>query len=59
MQKNLLCIRVNNSMLTNEEKKLLFELITNEQLKYLIPKDQYNTNKYNALEALKVKLRNK
>jgi hypothetical protein len=46
-------------MLTNEEKELLFELITNEQLKYLIPKDQYNTNKYNALEALKAKLRNK
>lgn len=43
--------------LTKEEKELLFELIFNEQIKHLIVKDQYGTNKYIALETLKVKLK--
>jgi hypothetical protein len=43
--------------LTYEEKELLFELIFNEQTKYLIAKNKYDTNRYNALEKLKVKLK--
>ena len=43
--------------LTNQEKELLLELIFNEQTKYLIAKDKYDTNRYSALEALKAKIR--
>lgn len=44
-------------MFTKEEKDILLELITNEQLKNLIPKDKYNTDRYSTLEALKTKIR--
>ena len=44
-------------MLTIEEKDILLELITNEQLKHLIPNNEYQTNKYSKLEALKTKIR--
>lgn len=43
--------------LTTEEKNILLELITNEQLKHLIPKDEYVTEKYSKLEKLKTKIR--
>ena len=43
--------------LTKEEKNLLLELITNEQIKHLIPKDQYDTEVYSKLEMLKSKIR--
>lgn len=43
--------------LTIEEKDILLELITNEQLKHLIPKDEYATEKYSKLEKLKTKIR--
>ena len=44
-------------MLTIEEKDILLELITNEQLKHLIPNNEYQTDKYNKLEGLKTKIR--
>ena len=43
--------------LTKEEKNILLELICNEQLKHLMPKDEYKTEKYNMLEELKVKIK--
>jgi hypothetical protein len=43
--------------LSKEEKNILLELITNEQLKHLIPKDEYRTERYNKLEELKSKIR--
>ena len=43
--------------LTREEKDILIELIINEQLKNLIPKDGYATEKYSKLEKLKTKIR--
>ena len=43
--------------LTKEEKFILLELLTNEQLKYLIPKNEYGTDRYEKLEKLKVKFR--
>lgn len=36
---------------------ILLELITNEQIKHLIPKDEYTTEKYSKLEELKTKIR--
>lgn len=49
---------VNNFIkLTKEEKDILIELIFNEQTKYLIAQNKYDTSRYNALEALKVKLK--
>ena len=43
--------------LTKEEKNILLELLTNEQLKHLIPKDEYKTERYSKLEKLKSKIR--
>lgn len=44
-------------MLTKEEKDILIELLTNEQIKHLIPNNKYETEEYNKLEELKAKLR--
>lgn len=46
-------------MLKKEEKKLIMELICNEQI-YMIIKDHKNfeSNKYKRLEELKVKIKN-
>lgn len=44
--------------LSKEEKKILIELICNEQT-HMIIKDhtKYDSNKYKSLEALKVKIK--
>lgn len=44
--------------LSKEEKKMLIELICNEQT-HMIIKDhtKYDSNKYKSLEALKVKIK--
>ena len=44
--------------LSKEEKKILIELICNEQT-HIIIKDhtKYDSNKYKSLEALKVKIK--
>ena len=44
-------------MFTNEEKQILLELIVNEQTKYLLPKNEYESDKYKNLEALKIKIK--
>ena len=44
------------SGLSKEEKDILLELICNEQTIHLIPKKKYNSEKYNMLEQLKVKI---
>ena len=43
---------------TKEEKTILLELMENEQVKYLIPNDKYDTDRYLQLEELKMKIRN-
>lgn len=50
--------RIKNTKLDNEEKKLLIELICNEQTHTII-KDhtRYDSEKYKGLEALKVKIK--
>ena len=45
------------SGLTKEERNVLIELISNEQIKHLIAKDKYDTNEYISLEELKAKIR--
>lgn len=45
------------SGLTKEERYLLIELISNEQLKHMIANDKYDTDKYISLEQLKAKVR--
>lgn len=45
------------SGLTKEERDILIELISNEQIKHLIVKDKYNTIEYKCLEELKAKIR--
>jgi hypothetical protein len=45
------------SGLTKEERDALVELICNEQLKHLVINKLYNTDKYNLLEELKVKIK--
>ena len=44
--------------ITKEEKKMLIELVSNEQI-HMIIKDpnKYKSKKYTALEALKVKIK--
>lgn len=42
---------------TNEEMETLIELICNEQTKHLIAENKYDTEKYNQLEVLKVKIK--
>lgn len=49
---------VNEAMsLTKQEKDILLELITNEQIKYLIPKYEYQSSQYILLERLKSKIK--
>ena len=45
--------------LTKEEKKLLLEVICNEQI-HMVVKDRakYESNRYKKLEELKVKMKN-
>lgn len=43
--------------LTKEEKTTLLELICNEQIKYLVANDKYDTDEYKYLEKLKLKIK--
>lgn len=45
------------SGLTKEERTILISLIENEQVKYMIANNKYNTDEYKSLEALKAKIR--
>ena len=45
------------SGLTKEERDVLIELICNEQLKHIIPKNEYESEQYNLLEQLKAKIK--
>lgn len=45
------------SGLTDDERYLLIELLANEQIKHLIPKNKYESEKYSMLEELKAKIR--
>lgn len=45
------------SGLTKEERNIIIELICQEQLLHMIPKDKYETEKYNLLESLKSKIK--
>lgn len=45
------------SGLTKEERGILIELIGNEQIKHLLVKNEYKSEKYNLLEELKAKIR--
>ena len=46
-------------MLSNKERKMLIELIANEQLHMLIKHpERYESDKYVRLEDLKVKIKN-
>ena len=45
------------SGLTKEERSILLELLINEQIKHLIPKNKYESDKYKSLEELKAKIR--
>lgn len=49
--------KIAKSNLSNKERELIIELICNEQIKHLIAKNQYNSDKYNILERLKAKIR--
>lgn len=48
---------ITKSGLSKEERTILLELISNEQIKNLIAKDKYDTDEYISLEALKAKIR--
>lgn len=45
------------SGLTKEERDILVELICNEQIKNILIKNEYDTEKYSTLEKLKAKIR--
>ena len=45
------------SGLSDDERFLLLELVTNEQIKHMIPNDKYDTAKYTLLEQLKYKIK--
>lgn len=45
------------SGLTKEERITLIGLIENEQIKYMIANDKYDTDEYILLEQLKAKIR--
>lgn len=51
-------METNTKIFSKEEKKILIELICNEQT-HMIVKDhtKYDSNKYKSLEALKVKIK--
>lgn len=44
-------------MFTKDEKIILLELICNEQIKHMIAKNEYESDRYGKLEELKVKIR--
>lgn len=48
---------ISKSGLTIEEKTVLIGLIENEQIKHMIANNEYNTDEYILLEALKAKIR--
>lgn len=48
---------VAKSGLTKEERITLIGLIENEQIKYMIVNDKYDTDEYILLEQLKAKIR--
>lgn len=45
------------SGLSEDERNIIIELITNEQLMHHIPKDEYGSDTYIFLEQLKAKIR--
>lgn len=45
------------SGLSDDERNILIELITNEQLIHIIPKNEYESDTYKFLEQLKAKIR--
>lgn len=45
------------SGLTKEERNAIIELICNEQIKNMLVKNEYTSEKYNMLEKLKVKIK--
>ena len=45
------------SGLSDDERNIIIELITNEQLIHHIPKDEYGSDTYILLEQLKAKIR--
>lgn len=55
--KELIMYEIKKPKVTKEEKNALIELITNEQIKHMIPNDEYETEKYTMLEELKVKVK--
>lgn len=45
------------SGLSDSERNILIELITNEQIIHIIPKNEYESDAYKFLEQLKAKIR--
>ena len=45
------------SGLTKEERKILIELICSEQIRHILPKNEYDSDRYSMLEKLKAKIR--
>ena len=45
------------SGLTKEEKDVLINLLTNEQIKHMIPNNKFDTKEYILLEQLKAKIK--
>lgn len=45
------------SRLSDDERNILIELITNEQLLHLLPRMGYESDTYKSLEQLKAKIR--
>ena len=45
------------SGLSKEERDILIELICNEQIKHMVVKEEYQSEKYSMLEQLKAKIR--
>lgn len=49
--------KIAKSGLSDEERETIIELICNEQIKHMIAKNEYESDRYNALEQLKAKIR--
>lgn len=45
------------SGLTKEERNVLINLLTNEQIKHFIPNNKFDTEEYILLEQLKAKIK--
>ena len=45
------------SGLTQEERDILIKLLINEQVKHMIPNNEYESDRYKHLEELKVKIK--